>query len=186
MSLERREIRIVQPRAPHVSADGDRFSNDRFQSLAAQITSRFLTREDIPAICGIERQSYSNPWSDPFIASEFDKDVSFRPAIFLNDELVGYSFNYIVVDELHILNLAIHPRLRRMGLGALLLSEILEGGATRGCSFATLEVRVGNIPARRMYERFGFCPVSVRRGYYSDNGEDALILDRAIGTEKGY
>lgn len=182
MSLERRDIRIIQSRSSSNAAKADYQPVPASEPLTSRVIVGELRREHIPAICSIERRSYSNPWSDPFIASEFEKDISFRPALFLNGELVGYSFNYVVADELHILNLAIHPRWRKMGLGAQLLEAILRGAAERGCSFGTLEVRVGNLVARRIYERFGFRPVSIRRGYYSDNGEDALVLERSIGV----
>ena len=181
MSLERRDIRIIQPRSAG-GAQPERAPAREVAPLTSKVSSGFLERVHIPAICSIEKRSYSNPWSDPFIASEFEKDISYRPALFLNGEVVGYSFNYVVADELHILNLAIHPRWRRMGLGAQLLANILDGAAARGCSFGTLEVRVGNLAARKLYERFGFRPVSIRRGYYSDNGEDALVLERALGV----
>jgi len=81
-----------------------------------------------------------------------------------------------MVDEGHIITFAVHPEWRRQHIGERLLLAFLDLAADRGAHEATLEVRLSNLPARRLYEKFGFRPVGLRPRYYSDNGEDALIM----------
>jgi ribosomal-protein-alanine N-acetyltransferase len=81
-----------------------------------------------------------------------------------------------MVDEAHVTTFAVLPAYRRRGLGGRLLSALIELAADLGASVVTLEVRLSNVAARRLYQRFGFRPVGVRPHYYSDNGEDALIM----------
>ena len=141
---------------------------------------RSLEESHVPQVSALERICYPNPWSEPFVQSEFEKEISFRPAVFSGDTVAAYSFNYVVTDELHILNLAVNPDFRKLGLARRLLAAILYYAAKEGVCYAGLEVRVGNMVARRLYSEFNFAPVSVRRNYYSDNGEDALVLERVL------
>jgi ribosomal-protein-alanine N-acetyltransferase len=83
---------------------------------------------------------------------------------------------WLMVDEGHIITFAVHPAWRRQHIGGRLLLAFLDLATDRGAHEATLEVRLSNLPARRLYERFGFRPVGLRPRYYSDNGEDALIM----------
>lgn len=131
-------------------------------------------------VCALEPRCYSHPWSSELIRTEFEKDISFRPALVLDGKIAAYSFNYIVADELHILNLAVAPDMRKRGLGSTLLSEILMGGIRRGVTFALLEVRQSNEVAQRLYESFGFKLIGMRRHYYRDNQEHALVLERKL------
>jgi ribosomal-protein-alanine N-acetyltransferase len=91
---------------------------------------------------------------------------------------VGFCSFWRVLDELHINNLAVAPERRRQGVGAALLTRVLQEGARLGATRATLEVRQSNVHARRLYERFGFAVAGVRRGYYTQPVEDALVLWR--------
>ena len=81
-----------------------------------------------------------------------------------------------MVDEAHITTFAVHPGWRRRGIGDRLLLELLDIALERGAREATLEVRLSNLPARRLYEKFGFRPVGLRPRYYTDDNEDALIM----------
>jgi ribosomal-protein-alanine N-acetyltransferase len=81
-----------------------------------------------------------------------------------------------VADELHIGNIAVAPAVRRRGIGRRILEHCLDDARARGIEIATLEVRVSNDPAIALYEKLGFRPVAMRRGYYSDTGEDALVM----------
>lgn len=91
--------------------------------------------------------------------------------------LAGYR---VLVDELHVMLIAVHPSWRRRGLGGRLLAALLAEGRERGCRLATLEVRAGNQAAIALYRAFGLVEAGRRPGYYPDNGEDALILSRQL------
>jgi [ribosomal protein S18]-alanine N-acetyltransferase len=92
------------------------------------------------------------------------------------DEVVGFAGLWVMVDEAHITTFAVDPRWRRRGVGQWLLLRLLELANDRRAREATLEVRLSNMPARRLYEKYGFRPVGIRPRYYSDSGEDALIM----------
>ena len=90
--------------------------------------------------------------------------------------MVGFAGLWVMVDEAHVTTFAVDPRWRRRGVGERLLLGLLDIAVARRAREATLEVRLSNVPARRLYEKFGFRPVGIRPRYYSDNGEDALIM----------
>ncbi len=135
-----------------------------------------LTPDRIDEILLIENSSYPNPWSRELLLNEFAKEVSLRPALEFSGRIVAQSFSHLVLDELHILNLAVHPDFRRRGLGSALLGHLMSLAHSRGATHALLEVRTGNLPAQELYRSFGFEQVGVRKGYYADNREDALLL----------
>ena len=136
-----------------------------------------MTLEDIPAVHAIERASFAVPWPDDAYRNEL---VTNRLASYVvaraGDEVVGFAGLWVMVDEAHITTFAVDPRWRRRGVGQWLLLRLLELANDRRAREATLEVRLSNMPARRLYEKYGFRPVGIRPRYYSDNGEDALIM----------
>ena len=133
--------------------------------------------EDLPAIHAIERASFDSPWPADAYRSELETN---RLAQYLvasaGDAIVAYSGMWLMVDEAHIITFAVHPSWRRQRIGERLLLALLDLARDAGAHEATLEVRLSNLPARRLYEKFGFRPVGLRPHYYSDNGEDALIM----------
>jgi ribosomal-protein-alanine N-acetyltransferase len=135
---------------------------------------------DIEAIIAVEHASFTNPWTrDMYLAELENRGVSFFYVA--RDEarrIVGFCAFWRVLDELHINNLAVLPEARRTGVASALLQRVLTEGAKLGARRATLEVRRSNDIARRLYERFGFSVAGVRRGYYSQPTEDALVLWR--------
>ena len=128
----------------------------------------------------LENICCSNPWSRALLIRELENKESLSPGLIFGDSLVAQSFNYLVADELHILNISVHPQFRGMGLGKFLLSSLLLYGLSKGLRMATLEVRESNRGALGLYHKLGFQLTAVRKRYYQDNGEDALVLDRAI------
>src|SRR5204863_3196741 len=92
------------------------------------------------------------------------------------DVIVAYAGMWLMVDEAHIITFAVDPAWRRQRIGERLLLALVDLARDAGAHEATLEVRLSNLPARRLYEKFGFRPVGLRPHYYSDNGEDALIM----------
>ncbi len=140
---------------------------------------RKLELSDLEAIERIERASYPAPWSRSMFASELAKPSSLSLAAVADEgDLVGYLVLSRYVDAWHVMNIAVDPAWRRQGIASALLERLLadtSGDAERG---HTLEVRVSNLAAIRLYERFGFRSRGIRRGYYTDNREDALVMWR--------
>ena len=135
---------------------------------------------DIDDILRIETISFTNPWTREMYLSELEhRDVSFfYIACDAVGEAVGFCSCWLVLDEIHINNLAVLPEHRRGGVASALIEHMLKEGRSRGARRATLEVRRSNEPARKLYEKFGFAVTGVRRGYYTKPDEDALILWR--------
>ena len=138
------------------------------------------SESDIDAIVAIEQASFTAPWTrEMHIAELANHGVSYvYVARDHASEIVGFCAFWRIGDEIHINNLAVLPSRRRSGVASALLFGILREGGRLGAGRATLEVRRSNEPARRLYERFGFRIAGVRRGYYTDPPEDAIILWR--------
>jgi ribosomal-protein-alanine N-acetyltransferase len=148
---------------------------------------RRLDPRDLDTVEVIERASYPTPWSRSMFAAELRKPSALALGAYLDTgELAGYAFVSRYVDAWHVMNVAVAPEHRRRGIATVLLERLFEvtsGDQRRGY---TLEVRVSNSTAIRLYERLGFQPRGVRRGYYTDNREDALIMwrDAAVPSEE--
>jgi ribosomal-protein-alanine N-acetyltransferase len=144
------------------------------------IEVRRLAQHDLEAIERIERLSYPTPWSRSMFASELAKPSSvslgaFEPG---TGELLGYLVISRYVDAWHVMNVAVEPARRRQGIALELFERLFEVTAADGRRGYTLEVRISNQAAIKLYERLGFQSRGVRRGYYTDNREDALIMWR--------
>ncbi len=141
-----------------------------------------MTEFDLDEIMRVERLSFKTPWSRNMFMEELSRHQSktfvARLAGLPDKPLVGYVMFWIVVDELHILNIAVDPDWRRQGIGAKLMELVFEHARGSRTALIVLDVRYGNAAARRMYEEFGFRGVGVRLKYYSDTGEDALVMVR--------
>ena len=145
-----------------------------------EVELRRLELRDLNAIEEIERSSYPTPWSRSMFASELAKPSSICLGAFEPDadELLGYLIISRYVDAWHVMNVAVAPEHRRRGIAKKLLDCLFEVTAGRSRRGYTLEVRVSNAGAIKLYEELGFRPRGVRRGYYTDNREDALIMWR--------
>jgi [ribosomal protein S18]-alanine N-acetyltransferase len=144
------------------------------------VSLRKLQLSDLDAIEKIERASYPTPWSRSMFASELAKQSSLSIAAVdeADGTLVGYLVLSRYVDAWHVMNVAVDPSHRRHGVASAMLQRLFEqtrGDEERGY---TLEVRVSNAAAISLYERFGFVSRGIRRGYYTDNREDAVIMWR--------
>jgi ribosomal-protein-alanine N-acetyltransferase len=139
-----------------------------------------IDRSFLEDVCRLEARCYPAPWSAALIRGEFEKSASMRIGVRVLSTLVAYSFNYLVVDELHVLNVAVAPEQRGKGYGSLLLRTVLETGKRRGARYATLEVRESNLVAQELYEKAGFRFTGRRKAYYRNNGEDALVMERDL------
>jgi ribosomal-protein-alanine N-acetyltransferase len=133
--------------------------------------------EDIPAVHAIESASFPTPWPPYAFRGELETNrMAHYLVVRAGARIVAYAGIWLMVDEAHVTTFAVLPAYRRRGIGGRLLSEVIELAAQLGATVVTLEVRLSNAGARRLYQQFGFRPVGVRPRYYSDNGEDALIM----------
>lgn len=133
--------------------------------------------DDLPAVHAIERASFTSPWPPNAYRSELETN---RLASYLvariDGEIVAYGGMWLMVDDAHITTFAVHPAWRRQRIAERLLLALLDLAVARRANEATLEVRLSNLAARRLYEKYGFRPVGLRPRYYSDDNEDALIM----------
>lgn len=144
---------------------------------------RPMSREDLGQVLEIERASFPTPWPASAYRYEIEHNnaatyVVMEPAQPPQDEaeILGYAGFWLIVDEAHISTIAISPRHRSRGLGLLLLLEVIRHATGLGAAMVTLEVRRSNLVAQALYWKCGFQQTGVRRAYYSDTREDALIL----------
>ena len=149
-------------------------------ATANRVDFRRLELRDLNAIEKIERASYRTPWSRSMFAGELAKPSSISLGAFDPEthELLGFLIISRYVDAWHVMNLAVAPKHRRKRIAATLLQRLFELTAGEGRRGYTLEVRVSNDVAIKLYEEAGFKARGVRRGYYTDNREDALIMWR--------
>jgi ribosomal-protein-alanine N-acetyltransferase len=131
----------------------------------------------LPAVLEIERRSFPTPWSERAFLSELTQNAYAHYIVALRGlRVVGYGGMWLILDEAHITNLAVHPAERGRGLGERLLTELERRAAAHGCTRMTLEVRPSNLVAQALYRKHGFEPRGRRPGYYSDTREDAIIM----------
>lgn len=148
---------------------------------SADIRIRTMTAEDLAWVAEVEAESFDDPWSEALFASELEEREQNYPRIALHrGGRAGYLVSWFVADEVHLGNIAVAPQMRGKGIADALLDDLIREGKLRGSSYIVLEVRTSNDPAIRLYERYGFEVMAVRRGYYQNNGEDALIMIRTL------
>jgi ribosomal-protein-alanine N-acetyltransferase len=149
-------------------------------ATANRVDFRRLELRDLNAIERIERASYPTPWSRSMFAGELAKPSSISLGAFEPEtgELLGYLIISRYVDAWHVMNLAVTPKRRRERIASTLLERLFELTSSGGRRGYTLEVRVSNDVAIKLYEQAGFKARGIRRGYYTDNREDALIMWR--------
>jgi [ribosomal protein S18]-alanine N-acetyltransferase len=145
---------------------------------AVAIEIRRLSIGDLSDIEEIEQRAYRTPWSRSMFASELAKASSICLGAFEGDRLIGYIVNSRYVDAWHVMNVAVDPDYQRRGVATRLLERLFELTSDDDGRGYTLEVRVSNRDAIRLYEKLGFERHGIRRGYYTDNREDALIMWR--------
>jgi ribosomal-protein-alanine N-acetyltransferase len=137
---------------------------------------REMEPPDLDEIMKIERASFSSPWSARFFMEELKVPYARSLIAHIQEKIVGYLIYWELPGELDIHNLAVRPTCRRQGVGRSLLSMAIEKGQNQGLTRITLEVRKSNESAQRLYRSLGFVAQRVRRGYYQNDGEDALVM----------
>ncbi|HEY8552262.1 MAG TPA: ribosomal protein S18-alanine N-acetyltransferase [Thermaerobacter sp.] len=149
------------------------------RSQPAEIRIEPMTPGDLPGVLAIERRSFPTPWSERAFVSELRDNLYADYIVARHDgRVVGYAGMWCILDEAHVTTIAVDPEFRGRGVGDRLLTALEERALRYGCRRMTLEVRVSNHVAQRLYRRHGFRPCGIRRGYYVDNGEDAIVMWR--------
>lgn len=149
---------------------------------------RFLRASDLDTVARLERSIFPDPWSKDAFRRELEAvELSWTRVVEERGtgELVAYLVAWFVFDEVHLANVAVAPPWRGRGIAQRLLDELEEEGRRRGARLVTLEVRRSNDAARRLYRKNGFSTVEIRRRYYRNNREDALVMVKAL-NEAGF
>lgn len=144
-----------------------------------------MTLLDIDGVMEIEVRSFTSPWSRSAYIEEllFNKSAMYFTAT--NGEMVvAYAGIWKVIDEGHVTNIAVHPDYRSQGLGAEMLKAVLKYAQKNKLEKVYLEVRISNLTARNLYKHFGFLEDGVRKKYYLDNGEDAILMSRIFNKNE--
>jgi len=156
-------------------------------AIAPELPRAFLRdmrREDLPAVLDIERRSFAQPWSRAFfekeLATPFARLVVAVEEAVPRPQVIGYTCRWRVTDEVHLLNVAVHPERRGLGHGRALVGAVIAEAEVARTRVVYLEVRAGNVIARRLYRQLGFKDLGVRRGYYGP-GQDAIVMELRLG-----
>jgi ribosomal-protein-alanine N-acetyltransferase len=131
---------------------------------------------DLPRVVEIERACFGERWTLASFQNELSNSASTYFVAVEGDEIIGYAGYWLILEEAHVTTIGVDPRHQRRGFGDLLMLELIEHAAHHGAKWITLEVRITNYGAQKMYEKFGFTSLGRRKGYYQDNNEDALIM----------
>ncbi|MDA8126427.1 MAG: ribosomal protein S18-alanine N-acetyltransferase [Deltaproteobacteria bacterium] len=147
---------------------------------AADLILGTCREADIPEIMEIERNSFPSPWSEELFRKELTMPLSTvlvaKRTVERGEAVAGYIVYWTIADEMHLQDIAVRSDLRRNGIAARLLAEAIDLARRKQVHRATLEVRSSNLSAQRFYEKFGFSVQGLRKRYYTDSGEDALIM----------
>ncbi len=137
---------------------------------------RKMETADLEQVCAIETLCFSVPWTRAVFQDSLSREEYLYFVAVSEGQIAGYCGLLMIGEEGDVVNVAVHPDWRKQGIGENMLETLLQAGHENGISAFTLEVRVGNTAAIHLYEKTGFVPVGVRRGYYEKPQEDALIM----------
>ena len=140
------------------------------------VTFRKLTPDDAESIAALEAKCFAMPWSREDFWRETRNELAEYIVGELDGKIVAYAGAWVSFDQAEVMHVAVEPKFRGQGLGTLIFGELIKAVKIRGAASITLEVRPSNIAAIKLYESFGLKSVGRRKGYYLDNGEDALIM----------
>jgi ribosomal-protein-alanine N-acetyltransferase len=149
-----------------------------------RLTIRQMREEDIDEVYSIEEDLFPMPWPRrSFVFEVSNRSTTYAIVAVEGEVIIGYAIGWFVTDELHIGNVAVRRDRQGTGVGRELLEDFLREASTREASCVTLEVRASNVKAIGLYRRYGFKGIAIRRGYYTDNGEDAMVMLAELGKE---
>ena len=159
---------------------GRRMSEEK----SPEVLLRQMTLEDVDGVLAIEKESFTTPWSrGSFIKEVTENKLAYYTVAEMDGVILGYAGVWLIVDEGHITNIAVAPKYRGREIGKKILEKLIEELKNRKILRVTLEVRASNEVAIGLYRSYGFIILGRRPGYYTDNGEDALIMWKDI-TER--
>ena len=141
-----------------------------------RLTFRAMTTEDADAVAEIEEKSFAMPWKRDDFWREAQNELATYIVGELDGKIVAYAGAWVSFNQAEVMSVAVEPELRGQGIGTILFGELIQAVKARGATAITLEVRPSNAAAIKLYQSFGLRSVGRRRGYYLDNGEDALIM----------
>lgn len=145
--------------------------------MISSVAFRKMKEEDLYKILEIENKSFATPWTyDAFYNELHSNQFAHYVVAEVDDEIIGYCGLWVIIDEGHITNIAILPEYRGKGLGEKLLVAVMDTAKSLGAESLTLEVRVSNNVAKGLYRKLGFQDGGIRKSYYTDNFEDALVM----------
>lgn len=143
----------------------------------AELVIRKMDIIDIDEVMEVEKSSFSEPWpKDVFTQEVLKNDYAYYFVAQLNNKVIGYAGMWVVIDDAQITNIAIIPYYRGLKMGEKLFEYVCQQAMRMGVKRLSLEVRVSNIIAQGMYRKFGFVPGGIRKNYYTDNQEDAIVM----------
>jgi ribosomal-protein-alanine N-acetyltransferase len=162
---------------PGDAADSDDGVDTRASSVLGAVRLSLLRRRHLRAVVRIEEECYPRPWSATLFLSEIAQRTSRRYTVAtIGPLVVGYCGLMMVGEDGHVTTVTVDPAWHHRGIGTVMLLDVARAAPARGIRHLTLEVRVSNAPAQVLYRRFGFAPVGVRRNYYAETGEDAIVM----------
>jgi ribosomal-protein-alanine N-acetyltransferase len=143
-----------------------------------------MTTADLDEVMVIERSAFPFPWSAGFFRQELQVACARSILAEADEGIIAYVLFWVLPGAIDIHNIAVRADYRRQGIARLLLRKVVEEAQRQSISRVMLEVRRSNLPAQQLYETFGFSTTGIRKGYYSDNGEDALAMTLELNAEK--
>lgn len=135
-----------------------------------------MQREDVPRVMEVERECFPTPWHESAYMTELSNRSAYYVVACVDDQIIGYAGMWVIMDEAHITTLGVARDARSRKVGEQLLVGLLDESIRRGARRATLEVRQSNEVAQNLYRKYGFSPAALRRGYYTDNHENAVVM----------
>jgi len=152
-------------------------------SSGDSVRFRPMTTADLDEVMGIERASFRFPWSTGFFLQELQVACARSILAEIDGRIVGYVLFWLLPGAVDIHNIAVHGNFRRRGIARALLSKVVTEAERQTNLRVILEVRRSNLPAQKLYESMGFATTSIRKGYYSDDGEDALAMSLELAPK---
>lgn len=135
-----------------------------------------MTEDDLDQVLEISSISLKESWSLDSYSKELSNPLAKYLVAKVDTKIVGFAGLWVIIDEGHITNIAVHPNFREKGVGTTLLQSLIDHSKDWGCISLTLEVRASNVAAKGLYKKFGFLEEGIRKKYYNDNEEDAIIM----------
>lgn len=149
--------------------------------MSMDILVRNMREEDIDEVLEIERTSFTTPWSKEAFTLEITKNMLAKYVVAeIEGKVVGYGGIWLIIDEGHVTNIAVHEKYRGLGVGNKIMEGLIDICRDRNIVAMTLEVRKTNEVAKSLYDKYGFKEYGIRPGYYSDNNEDAIIMWKRV------